>query len=51
MKRRKGGRVSDDQREWLAHCNENGYRAEVCRGWDEAREVIEDYLKGGAGND
>jgi hypothetical protein len=47
MKRRKGGRVSDDQADWLDYYNANGYRAVVCYGWDEARMEIEDYLRGG----
>jgi hypothetical protein len=33
------------QRWWLDRLREQGYRAEVCRGWDEARRVIEEYLR------
>lgn len=47
MKRRQGGRVSPAQREWIDHYNQIGYRAVVCYGWDEAREAIEEYLRGG----
>lgn len=47
MKRREGGTVSQDQRDWIDHLNANGYRAVVCYGWDEARMEIEDYLRGG----
>lgn len=47
MKRRRGGVLSDEQAEWLDYYNANGYRAVVCYGWDEARSVIEEYLKGG----
>lgn len=45
LKRRKGGRVSEEQRGWIAALNRVGCRAVVCRGWDEARDVIMDYLR------
>lgn len=45
LKRTKGGRVSVEQGLMLAALREQGYRAEVCHGWIEARAVIEDYLK------
>jgi hypothetical protein len=44
LKRRRGGRVSPEQRAWIAHLNQVGYRAEVCAGWDAARELILNYL-------
>lgn len=44
LKRRKGGRVSEEQRAWIAALNRVGCRAVVCKGWDEAREEIERYL-------
>lgn len=44
MKRRKGGRVSDEQREWIGNLLANGYAVEVCRGWEEAKDAIENYL-------
>lgn len=47
MKRRHGGKVSEDQTDWIDWYNANGYRAVVCYGWDEARMEIEDYLRGG----
>ena len=46
LKRRDGGRVSEEQRGWIAALNRVGCRAVVCRGWDEAREEIERYLGG-----
>jgi len=46
MKRRKGGRASDEQRGWIAALNRVGCRAVVCKGWEEAREEIERYLGG-----
>ena len=45
LKRRKGGRVSDAQRGWIAALNRVGCKAVVCYGFDEAREAIEDYLR------
>jgi len=45
LKRRKGGRVSDDQRGWIAALNRVGNLAVVCKGWEEARDVILEYLR------
>lgn len=44
LKRRKGGVISASQKVWLERLNAAGYLAMVCRGWDEAREAIENYL-------
>lgn len=44
MKRRKGGKVSADQKRWVEDLRAEGYSAVVCRGWDEAREVLLAYL-------
>jgi hypothetical protein len=38
------GSPSEVQRRWVAALTRQGYRAEVCRGWEQARTVIEDYL-------
>ncbi|MBR4442533.1 MAG: VRR-NUC domain-containing protein [Clostridia bacterium] len=46
LKRTKGGRLSWMQVRWIARLYEQGYRAEVCWGWDEARQTIEAYLGG-----
>ena len=46
MKRRKGGEVSQEQKGWLEALQGQGYRAEVCKGWEEAKNLIEKYLKG-----
>lgn len=46
MKRRDGGALLPEQRAWIADLNEQGYQAECCYGWDEARAVIEEYLAG-----
>ena len=45
MKRQRGGRVSEKQKEWIDRLNQNGYLAVVCRGFDEAKEVVESYMK------
>ena len=44
MKRRKGGRVSDEQKEWLDFLTEQMYRAVVCHGAEEACDEIYRYL-------
>ena len=45
IKRRKGGRVEPEQEDWIEFLTLQGYKAVVCRGFDEARAVIEDYLR------
>ena len=45
LKRRGGGVVSPSQKWWLEKLQEQGYRAVVCYGWNDARETIEDYLR------
>lgn len=47
LKRRKGGTVSENQRAWLEKLSEYGHKAVVCKGWDEARAAIEEYLASG----
>ena len=44
LKRRKGGSLSDYQREWILWLLSQGYCAVVCRGWEEARGVLISYL-------
>lgn len=46
IKRRDGGRVSQAQRERITLLEAQGNRVEVCRGWEEAAEVLVDYLEG-----
>lgn len=38
------GRPSTEQREWLAHLRATGWRAELCRGHEQAIAVLRDYL-------
>ena len=45
MKTRRG-RVSPEQRAWIAWLRAAGYQVEVCHAWWEARDVIVEYLRG-----
>lgn len=45
MKRQKGGVVSSNQKTWIKRLNDAGNRAVVCRGWQQARDTIMDYLE------
>ena len=45
LKRQRGGTVSELQKEWITALTEQGYKAVVCRGADEAIKVIKEYLK------
>ena len=45
MKRRKGGRVSIEQKKTIIALREQGYRVEVCEGWERARDVIKEYME------
>ena len=42
----KTARVSPEQREWIQALTENGYRAVVCYGFEQARDAIINYLEG-----
>lgn len=44
LKRRVGGTVSPAQKHWIAWLTSQGYLAVVCKGWEEARERLVDYL-------
>jgi len=46
LKREKGSYPTEDQKEWLRRLREYGYCACVCRGFDHARQTIENYLDG-----
>lgn len=46
MKRRKGGVLSPEQREWHIALNRAGIATYVCHGSDEAIELINEYLGG-----
>jgi hypothetical protein len=38
------GRPTPEQRAWLAHLRSRGWRAEIARGWEQARDLVLDYL-------
>jgi hypothetical protein len=44
MKRKKGGKVSKEQREWINYLKDTGHYAEVAKGFEEAKEMFEHYL-------
>ncbi len=44
MKRRKNSATTENQRVWMDRLEQVGYRVDKCKGWDEAREVILEYL-------
>ncbi len=44
MKREKGGVISKEQKLWIKHLKSQGYCAKVCRGHDEAKDLIKKYL-------
>ncbi len=41
-----GGKLSAVQKEWIDALRGQGYKVIVCYGFDEAREVIINYLEG-----
>ncbi len=47
MKRRNGvpSDLSDDQSEFIDFAREQGYRADWCKGWERARDLILNYLE------
>lgn len=47
MKRRKGGRVSIEQKKMIIALRDQGYCVEVCQGWEEARDIITAYMEAG----
>jgi len=47
LKRRKGGVLSETQRDMIAALRFEGYYVAVCKGWDEARDAILKYLSFG----
>lgn len=40
-----GGRTSKDQDAWLDALTEQGYAVQVCVGFEEAKETIEQYMR------
>lgn len=46
MKRKFGGRQTPEQKAWQTALLENGYCSCVCRGFEDARDTIDWYLRG-----
>ena len=46
MKRQDGGEVSPEQMDWLEWLAQMGYKVAVCAGFDAAKQVVSDYLRG-----
>lgn len=44
MKRKKGGKISPEQREWINYLKGKGYYAEVANGFEEAKEMFNFYI-------
>jgi hypothetical protein len=44
LKRRKRGQTSGEQEQWIEAFRQQGWRAEVCKGWIQALAVLADYL-------
>lgn len=44
MKKQRGGRLSEYQKDWLEGMNKEGYMAVRANGADEAIKILEDYL-------
>lgn len=44
LKRKRGGRMSDEQRDWIQFFDDQGWRAVVCAGHERAWTVICEYL-------
>ncbi len=44
MKRQTGSVTSPHQKEWHIALRKYGYRVEICKGFESAKEAIEDYL-------
>lgn len=44
MKKKRGGRLSPEQKQWRDDLEAEGYQVVVCHGFDEARDAILNYL-------
>jgi hypothetical protein len=47
LKRRKSGKMSPAQDRWIIELVKQGYHTAICNGWEEAAQVILEYLKMG----
>lgn len=46
LKREKGGTVSPEQQKWINALRKQGYAVEVCKGFEQARCLLVEYLNG-----
>lgn len=46
LKRTKNSSTTKEQKQWIEDLNAQGYIAVVCKGWEAASKVIEEYLEG-----
>lgn len=44
MKRQRGSITSEAQKDWIRQLAKQGYKAVICKGWQEAAQIIADYL-------
>lgn len=44
LKRVKGGNASGNQKCWIDDLRRQGYRAEICKGFQKAADLIEEYM-------
>ena len=42
--KKKGGRTSQEQKQWLKALDTFGYKTAVCVGWEAARDALEEYV-------
>lgn len=45
LKRQRNGRLSDAQKDMILRLRQEGYKVEVCKGFQEAANVIEEYMR------
>jgi len=45
LKREKGGKLTREQKAWLNALSAQGYKAVCCKGFEEAKKTIEEYIK------
>lgn len=44
LKRRKGSKITQEQKDWIIKLNKQGYAAAFCYGWEQAWDFIHAYL-------
>ena len=40
-----GGRLEENQKRWISALSDFGYLAVCCKGWEEARDVLQRYME------